>query len=143
MTKFIGPGIAPALHTASPKNGAPLGLNAELDGNPMLTIDQATIDSIGQAGSHPPGVTGKVGWDCPWPGNNSVPLCKRRCFLDVFKSPLSAINVVLVAGMQKQLRAGYYSAVTHTDRLFGNVMDALDGSGVADDTFVLVTGVRR
>ena len=44
--------------------------------------------------------------------------------------------------MQKQLRAGYYSAVTHTDRLFGNVMDALDGSGVADDTFVLVTGVR-
>ena len=45
--------------------------------------------------------------------------------------------------MQKQLRAGYYSAVTHTDRLFGNVMDALDGSGVADDTFGLVTGVRR
>ena len=44
--------------------------------------------------------------------------------------------------MQKQLRAGYYSAVTHTDRLFGNVMDALDGSGVAADTFVLVTGVR-
>ena len=81
--KFIGPGIAPALHTASPKNGAPLGLNAELDGNPMLTIDQATIDAIGQAGSHPPGVAGKVGWDCPWPGNNSVPLCKRRCFLDV------------------------------------------------------------
>jgi iduronate 2-sulfatase len=110
-------GIAPAVHTASPKGGAPLGLNAELDGNPDLIVDQATIDAIGQADSHPPGVTGKVKWECPWPGNNSVPIW-----------------------MQKQLRAGYYSAVTHTDKLFGTVMDALDESGVASDTFVLVTG---
>ena len=108
--------IAPAMHTASPTGGCALGLNAELDGNPNLGIDQDTIDAIGQADSHPPGITGLVQYDCPWPGNNSVPVW-----------------------MQKQLRAGYYSAVTHTDRLFGNVMDALDESGVAEDTFVLVT----
>ena len=35
-------------------------------------------------------------YDCPSPGSNSVP--------DWF---------------QRQLRQGYYSAVTHTDRLFG------------------------
>ena len=51
--------IKPAAHTASPKGGAPLGLNAELDGNPNLIVDQATIDAIGQADSHPPEYTGK------------------------------------------------------------------------------------
>jgi iduronate 2-sulfatase len=108
--------VAPAMHTASPTGGCALGLNAELDGNPNLGIDQDTIDAIGQADSHPPGISGLAQYDCPWPGNNSVPVW-----------------------MQKQLRAGYYSAVTHTDRLFGNVMTALDESGVAEDTFVLVT----
>ena len=67
--------------------------------------------------------------------------CDEALLPTVGKSSVPHHLVVLVAGMQKQLRAGYYSAVTHTDRLFGNVMDALDGSGVAEDTFVLVTGV--
>jgi arylsulfatase A-like enzyme len=84
----------------------------------MLAVDQALIDAIGESSSHPPSVAGQVVQTyCPWPGNNSVP-----------------------TWMQKQLRVGYYSAVTHTDWLFGKVMAALDSSGVEKDTLVVVTG---
>ena len=40
---------------------------------------------------------------CPSPGNNTVP-----------------------AWFDQQLRLGYYSAVTHTDKLFGEVLDLLE-----------------
>ena len=42
--------------------------------------------------------------------------------------------------LQQQLRLGYYSAVTHSDALFGEVMDAVDGLGLRNSTLVLVTG---
>lgn len=42
--------------------------------------------------------------------------------------------------LQKQLRLGYYSAVTHTDALFGTVIDKLDLLGLTDSTLVVVTG---
>jgi iduronate 2-sulfatase len=109
---------APPTHPVAPTNCAPVGFTAELDGNPYLAVDQAMIDAIGESSSHPPSVAGKVVQvPCPWPGNNSVPVW-----------------------MQKQLRVGYYSAVTHTDWLFGQVMTELASTGVQDDTLVLVTG---
>ena len=109
--------VAPPKHPHAPANCSHVGFTAELDGDPRLATDQDMMDAIGQSSSHPTGVQGVVQHWCPWPGNNSVPVW-----------------------MQQQLRAGYYSAVTHTDKLFGEVMDALESSGVADDTFVVVTG---
>ena len=40
----------------------------------------------------------------------------------------------------QQLRLGYYSAVTHMDRHFGMVLQALEESGQADSTVVVFTG---
>tara|TARA_B110000208_G_scaffold133746_1_gene161857 strand:+ start:156 stop:1088 length:933 start_codon:yes stop_codon:yes gene_type:complete len=42
--------------------------------------------------------------------------------------------------LQQQLRLGYYSAVTHSDALFGSVIDKLDELGLKSSTVVIVTG---
>ncbi|MEM6692213.1 MAG: sulfatase, partial [Planctomycetota bacterium] len=40
----------------------------------------------------------------------------------------------------RRMRQGYYASVTHADDLLGHILDALNASGVADNTFVVVLG---
>ena len=67
--------------------------------------------------SRPSGVTGMVEYTMPTPGNNTFP-----------------------NWFTQQLRVGYYSAVSHMDAHFGQVLAALEASGTANETIVVMTG---
>jgi len=67
--------------------------------------------------SLPPNATGLQSYPVPSPGNNTVP-------------PF----------FQNYMRLGYYTAVTTSDRHFGMVMDALEATGLANTTIVVLFG---
>jgi hypothetical protein len=91
-----------------------IAFTAELDGEGNMHFD---AENPHLRPFVPKGVQGKQSFPCPIPGNNTVPFYA-----------------------QQLLRVGYYSAVTHTDWLFGKVLDVLDELEIANDTLVVVTG---
>jgi len=116
MYKDVGTLNLPApKNPFSPKNVPDIAFTAEMDGQASMSIneDNPAFDDSKPAGTP----AGSAAYIQPRPGNNTFP-----------------------EWFAQQLRVGYYSAVTHMDRHFGQVMDALAGSGAADDTVVIMTG---
>ena len=105
-----------------------VAFTAELDGKLFLSVDQDNA-VLQRPGDKPAGVTGVTTADM---SKASGP----RDATNGYNSPNQSVPVY----SQQQLRLGYYSAVTHSDALFGAVMDELDGLGLKDSTLVLVTG---
>ena len=102
-----------AAHQDAPIGAPGIAFTAELDGGRGLALDESN-PLVGK--SKPANASGKLTYfDCPSPGVNNVP-----------------------HWFQRQLRQGYYSAVTHTDRLFGKVLGVLDDLGVTPTTLVVV-----
>ena len=49
-------------------------------------------------------------------------------------------NVAFPQNLTKAMRRGYYAAVSYTDWLTGNLLDALDATGLANSTVVTIMG---
>ena len=49
-------------------------------------------------------------------------------------------NVAFPENLTKAMRRGYYAAVSYTDWLTGNLLDALDATGLANSTVVTIMG---
>jgi arylsulfatase A-like enzyme len=114
--KYPDPMTLPApAHPFSPEGVPDVAFTAELDGKPSMSLNEALP---GLAKYKP--ATAAAGMNefiQPRPGNNTFP-----------------------AWFTQQLRLGYYTAVTHMDWHFGMVMKALEDSGQANDTLVVMTG---
>lgn len=106
--------LAMAAHPYAPKNIPDVAFTAELDGKTGMMLNESLP---GFAATRPEGVSGLTSYECATPGENTLP--------DYF---------------QKQLRLGYYTAVTLADYNVGRVLDALNDLGIADDTIVILTG---
>ena len=102
---------APA-HPHAPAGSPDIAFTAEKGGKVMLALNESNPIL---ATSAPTGISGTTRHLCPSPQTNTVPQF-----------------------FQQQLRAGYYSAVTHTDWLFGKVLDKLDLLGLRASTLVVV-----
>eukprot|EP00937_MAST-01D_sp_MAST-1D-sp2_P002014 g2014.t1 len=100
-------------HPYSPKFVPDVAFTAEMDGQPSMNLNESLP---GFAASRPAGISGKQQFLQPRPGNNTFP-----------------------SWFTQQLRVGYYSAVTHMDQHFGMVLDALEATGAANDTVVIMT----
>ena len=109
--------ISNAANRFGPKNAPDVAFTKELDGLDLLSLNMSNPILHDLAGGDAPEGGGGVSFPCPSPTNNTVPLWFERL-----------------------LRVGYYSAVTHSDWLFGKVLDKLDALGVSEDTLVIVTG---
>jgi arylsulfatase A-like enzyme len=100
--------------------GAPdVALSAELDGEDHISLDfsKPALGNRTQDPDLPKAANGLVSVPLPSPGNNTVPHF-----------------------FTQYMRLGYYTAVTHSDAHFGMMMDALDASGLANDTLVVLFG---
>ena len=65
----------------------------------------------------------------------------RAQYFDVHALNLTgAINTSMPDDMARQLRRHYYAAISYTDSLVGQLLDALDSSGVANHTIVALWG---
>lgn len=84
------PKIAPPTNPYSPEGVPDVAFTAEMDGQAVLTIDQSNPLIAPMA---PKGVTGEQTFLLPRPGNNTIP-----------------------EWFTQQVRLGYYSAVTHSDK---------------------------
>eukprot|EP00055_Hartaetosiga_balthica_P008669 m.32958 g.32958 ORF g.32958 m.32958 type:complete len:737 (-) comp6423_c0_seq2:179-2389(-) len=104
--------LQPPKNPFAPKYCPGVAFTSELDGQDLLSLNE---DLVYLNDTSPPNVSGVVSPHCPWPGNNSVPVWQ-----------------------QQQLRIGYYSAMTLTDMHFGLLMEALNESGIANETLVVV-----
>jgi iduronate 2-sulfatase len=114
VQKYDATTLAAAVHTDAPAGAPDIAFTAELDGDDTLALDESNPLLSPSA---PAAARGGVRtFACPRPGNNTVPLWAQR-----------------------QLRQGYYSAVTHSDWLLGKMIDELTSLGRADDTLVVVT----
>lgn len=115
--------LDPPKHPYAPKRVVDVAFTAELDGNPNLSLDESNpiLNS-----SKPISVHGHQNYLCPWPLNGG--------------GGGNGTNNTVPVWFQQQLRMGYYTAVTHSDRLFGKVMDLLESLGLKNDTLVVVTG---
>ena len=104
-----------ARHPNAPTDCPPIAYTAELDGNDVLAADESNPILAATA---PRAYRGSfASFLCPNTTSDGVP-----------------------TWFQQQLRLGYYSAVTHTDWLLGQMVAELDGLGVAATTLVVVTG---
>jgi iduronate 2-sulfatase len=114
-TKGLPPPTVPRMATGAPDIAAA----AELDGKTQLVLDwtNAALANRSQDPDLPAAANGVETVSCPSPGNNTVP--------DYFT---------------QYMRLGYYTAVSHSDLHLGMMLDALDASGKANDTLVVVFG---
>ena len=113
VQKYDATTLAAAVHRRTVRR-ARHRLHRRLDGDDTLALDESNPLLSPSA---PAAARGGVRtFACPRPGNNTVPLWAQR-----------------------QLRQGYYSAVTHSDWLLGKMVDELSSLGRADDTLVVVT----
>jgi iduronate 2-sulfatase len=112
-------GLPGVLHPSTPARAPDVALSAELDGQDHITLDWTSPDLANrtQDPELPPAAAGVQSFALPSPGNNTVP-----------------------AYFAQYMRLGYYTAVTHSDAHFGMMMDALDASGLANDTLVVLFG---
>ena len=103
----------------TPRGAPDVAISAELDGEDHLTLDfgRPALANRTQDPDLPAAANGVQSFPLPSPGNNTVP-------------PYFA----------QYMRLGYYTAVTHSDAHFGLMMDALDASGLANDTLVVLFG---
>jgi arylsulfatase A-like enzyme len=107
-------GLPAPTHPFSPKNVPDVAFTAEMDGQPSMSLNE---DLPGFHSSRPAGIEGLQRFLQPRPGNNTFP-----------------------SWFTQQIRLGYYSAVTHMDIHFGQILDTLEATGLADDTIVIMTG---
>ena len=112
-------GLPSPLFPFMAKNAPDISASAELDGQPTLTLnwDSPVLANRTHDPALPAAATGMMTVNCPSPGNNTVP--------DYFT---------------QYMRLGYYTAVTHSDTHLGMMLDALDASGLANETLVVVFG---
>ena len=112
-------GLPGVVFPATPKGAPDVALAAELDGNDHISLDWTSMDLANrtQDPDLPAAAAGLQSFPLPSPGNNTVP--------DYFT---------------QYMRLGYYTAVTHSDQHFGMMMDALDASGLANETLVVLFG---
>lgn len=112
-------GLPGVLHPSTPAGAPDVAISAELDGDDHITLDFSSADLANrtQDPALPAAAAGVQSFALPSPGNNTVP-----------------------AYFAQYMRLGYYTAVTHSDSHFGMLMDALDASGLANDTLVVLFG---
>ena len=103
-----------AKHPYAPKNAPDIAFTAELDGKPVMPLNESLA---GFATTRPAGVGGLLTYPSPTPVNNSLPTY-----------------------FQQQLRLGYYTAVTLSDYNMGRVLDLVDELGIVNDTVTILTG---
>lgn len=112
-------GLAPPKFPGTPAGAPDVALSAELDGNDHLFLDFSSPALANR--THDPDLpascVGQESFACPSPGNNTVP-----------------------PHFTQYMRLGYYTAVTASDQHFGMLMRALDESGLANNTLVVVLG---
>ena len=107
--------LPPPTHPYSPKGVPDVAFTAEMDGQASMALNE-TIPGL-HKWKPTSALPGKNEFIQPRPGNNTFP-----------------------PWFVQQLRLGYYSAVTHMDWHFGMVLKALEESGQANDTIVIMTG---
>ena len=117
-----------AKHQYSPVGAPDVAFTAELDGNLYLSVDEDTDVIARRAGDKPAGIHGVVTSDM------------SKCTGPRDAPGYAGANCSVPQYLQQQLRLGYYAAVTHTDALFGTVVDKLDALGLKESTLVVVTG---
>ena len=112
-------GLPAPLFPFMAKDAPDIAASAELDGQPTLTLNwnNPALANRSQDPELPAAAKGSMTVNCPSPGNNTVP--------DYFT---------------QYMRLGYYTAVTHSDAHLGMMLDALDASGLANETLVVVFG---
>jgi iduronate 2-sulfatase len=114
VEKYPADKLAIAQHQNAPIGAPDMAFTAQLDGVAGLQLDESNPLL---AVSSPKNASGKlVHFRCPSPHNNTVPKY-----------------------MQRQLRQGYYSAVTHSDWLFGKILATLKDLEIQHKTLVVVT----
>jgi len=112
-------GLPAAAFPSTPRGAPDVALSAELDGDDHISLDfsRPALANRTQDPHLPAAASGLLSYPLPSPGNNTVP-------------PFFA----------QYMRLGYYTAVTHSDAHFGMMMDALDATGLANDTLVVLFG---
>lgn len=112
-------GLPGVVHPYTPTAAPDVAISAELDGQDHIVLDWSSPDLANRTQDPllPRAAKGVESVPLPSPGNNTVP-----------------------AYFAQYMRLGYYTAVTHSDAHFGMMMDALDKSGLANDTLVVLFG---
>lgn len=65
---------------------------------------------------------------------------KLTCFERTEKIPYPNANTSLTPNVTRSFRRAYYAAVTFTDSLIGELLDTLEGEGLANNTIVALIG---
>jgi iduronate 2-sulfatase len=111
--------LDPPLNPYSPLGAPDIGFTAELDGDDHVAMDFSSpiLGNRTRDPKLPRNATAAQSYPVPSPGNNTVP-------------PF----------FTNYMRLGYYTAVSTSDEHFGMVLDALEASGQAANTIVVLFG---
>jgi len=115
--------------------------------------------AVGFSKPHLPFVSPKKYWDLydrnslplpeyTKPSKNGVHIAyhnsgELRAYTDIIPEvdiKLDSVGVTLPIAKQRELIHGYYAAVSYTDAQIGKLLDALDASGLSDNTIIVLWG---
>ena len=101
---------------------------------PLGSIDSQTLPKH----EHSPKNMPPMAW------NKGLGLHALDNYADATRHPLHSFsngtNVAFPHALTKAMRRGYFAAISYTDWLTGNVLDALEATGLADNTVVTIMG---